>query len=103
MYDTLLVGSGLFGSIVAYELKEHGKHVIVLGCRKHIGGNIYTEDKEGITVHVYGPHVFHTSKREIWNYVNRLIFFSHLYMNRLFGDIVHRELSGCVSHELYGS
>ena len=75
MYDTLIVGSGLFGSVAAYELKKHGKHVLVLERRKHLGGNIYTENKEGIDVHVYGPHIFHTNKKAIWDYVNELTFF----------------------------
>lgn len=71
----LIVGSGLFGSVAAYELKKHGKRVLVLERRKHIGGNIYTENREGIDVHVYGPHIFHTNKKAIWDYVNELTFF----------------------------
>jgi UDP-galactopyranose mutase len=74
-YDYLIVGSGLFGSVFAHEMKQLGKRCLVLEKREHIGGNIYTERVEGIDIHKYGPHIFHTNKQEIWDYVNRLTFF----------------------------
>lgn len=74
-YDYLVVGSGLFGSVFAHEMKKRGKRVLVLDKRAHVGGNIRTERKEGIEVHVYGPHIFHTDKRIIWDYVNAIVKF----------------------------
>jgi len=80
MYDYVIVGAGLFGSVFAYEMKKRGKSCLVLEKRNHIGGNIYTELKEGISVHVYGAHIFHTSSREIWDYMNQFAEFNH-YIN----------------------
>jgi len=77
MYDYLIVGAGLFGSICARELTNAGKKVLVIDKRPHIGGNCYTEDKDGINVHVYGPHIFHTSNKEVWDYVNNLVPFNN--------------------------
>ena len=74
-YDYLVVGSGLFGAVFAHEMKKRGKCVLVLERRCHIGGNIYTEEEEGIAIHKYGPHIFHTNKREIWDYVDGLTRF----------------------------
>lgn len=71
MYDYLIVGAGLFGAVCAYELNKLGKKVLVIDKRNHIGGNIYTEKVENITVHKYGAHIFHTSKKEIWDYINQ--------------------------------
>ena len=68
-YDYLIVGSGLFGAVCAYELKNRGKKVLVLEKRNHIGGNIYTEKIEGINVHKYGAHIFHTHDKAVWDYV----------------------------------
>lgn len=73
-YDYLIVGSGLFGSVFAYEMKKRGKRILLLEKRNHIGGNIYTANVDGIDVHKYGPHIFHTNRKEIWDYVNRLTF-----------------------------
>ncbi len=70
-YDYLIVGAGLFGSVCARELTDRGKRVLVLEKRGHVGGNCYTDEEEGIAVHRYGAHVFHTSNRSVWNYVNR--------------------------------
>lgn len=69
MYDYLIVGAGLFGATFAYEAKKRGKSVLVIDKRCHIGGNVYTEEVEGIQVHKYGAHIFHTSNKEIWDYV----------------------------------
>lgn len=80
MYDYLIVGAGLFGSVFAYEATKRGKKVLVIDKRDHIGGNLYCENIEGINVHKYGAHIFHTSNDEIWNYVNQFCSFNN-YIN----------------------
>lgn len=80
MYDYLIVGSGLFGAVCAYELKKKGYNCLVLEKRNHIGGNIFTEEIEGIQVHKYGAHIFHTSNEKVWNYINQFAKFNH-YVN----------------------
>lgn len=80
MFDYLIVGSGLFGSICAYELHKKGYKVLVIDKRNHVGGNIYTKEIEGINVHVYGAHIFHTSNKEVWNYINSFAEFNN-YIN----------------------
>ena len=75
-YDYLIVGSGLFGSIFAYEANKVGKKCLVIEKRSHIGGNIYTENVEGIQVHKYGAHIFHTSNKEVWQYINQFAEFN---------------------------
>ena len=74
-YDYIIVGSGLYGSLFAYRLKKMGKSVLVLERRPHIAGNIYTEKIEGINVHKYGAHIFHTSDKQVWDFVNNIIPF----------------------------
>ena len=81
MYDYVIVGSGLFGSVCAYELTKKGNKCLVLEKRNHIGGNCYTEKLDGINVHTYGPHIFHTSNKEIWDYVNQFAKFNS-FINR---------------------
>ena len=76
-YDYLVVGSGLFGATFAHEAVKAGKSVLVLEKRDHIAGNIYTEKVEGIDVHKYGAHIFHTSNKEVWDYVNDLVEFNN--------------------------
>ena len=76
MYDYLIVGAGLYGAVFAREAKEAGKKVLVVDKRPNIAGNVYTEDVEGIKVHVYGAHIFHTNNREVWDYVNRFAAFN---------------------------
>ena len=76
MYDYLVVGSGLFGAIFAYEANKKGKKVLVIDKREHVGGNIYTENKDGINVHKYGAHIFHTSNKEVWEYINQFAEFN---------------------------
>ena len=76
-YDFIIVGAGLFGSICAYELNKKGYKVLVLEKRNHVGGNIYTELREGINVHKYGAHIFHTSNKEIWDYINQFSEFNN--------------------------
>ena len=75
-YDYLIVGSGLFGSIFAYEANKRGKQCLVIDKRSHVGGNIYTKNIEGISVHQYGAHIFHTSNKEVWNYINQFTEFN---------------------------
>lgn len=75
-YDYLLVGSGLYAGVFAYIARKHGKTCLVLEKRDHIGGNIYCKEIEGIQVHQYGAHIFHTSNREVWNFVNGLTEFN---------------------------
>ena len=75
-YDYLIVGAGLFGAAFAREAVDAGKSVLVIDKRDHIGGNVYTESVEGINVHRYGAHIFHTNDRTVWNYVNRFAEFN---------------------------
>lgn len=75
-YDYLIVGTGLFGSIFAHEANKKGKKCLVIDKRSHIAGNIYTENKEGINVHKYGAHIFHTSNKEVWQYINQFAEFN---------------------------
>ena len=75
-YDYLIVGSGLYGSTFAYKLKRQGKKCLVIDKRPHLGGNIYCENIEGINVHKYGAHIFHTSNKEVWNFVNSFVEFN---------------------------
>ncbi|APX71981.1 UDP-galactopyranose mutase [Companilactobacillus allii] len=76
----LVVGSGLFGSVFAYEAAKRGKQVTVIEKRDHVGGNIYTKEIEGIQVHMYGAHIFHTQSEEIWDYINQFATFNN-YIN----------------------
>jgi UDP-galactopyranose mutase len=77
MYDYLIVGAGLYGSVFAYEAGKRNKSCLVIDKKSHIGGNCFTEKIEGINVHVYGPHIFHTSNKDIWEYVNRFAEFNN--------------------------
>ena len=76
MYDYLIVGAGLYGAVCARELTDKGKKVLVIDKRPHIAGNVYTEDIEGIHVHKYGAHIFHTNNAAVWNYVQRFAVFN---------------------------
>lgn len=76
-YDYLIVGAGLFGAVFAQQAKSKGKKVLVIEKRPNIGGNVYTEKIEGINVHKYGAHIFHTNKKEIWDYVNKFADFNN--------------------------
>ena len=76
MYDYLIVGAGLYGATVARELTDAGYSVLVIDKRPHIAGNVYTEKMEGINVHVYGAHIFHTNSKQVWDYVNRFSVFN---------------------------
>lgn len=75
-YDFLIVGSGLFGAVFAHEAKKKGKKCLVIDKRSHLGGNVYCENIEGINVHKYGAHIFHTNDKGIWDYVNQFVEFN---------------------------
>ena len=79
-YDYLIVGAGLYGAVFAHEVKKAGKSCLVIDKRNHIAGNIYTKDIEGIQVHEYGAHIFHTSNKDVWEYVNQFAEFNQ-YIN----------------------
>lgn len=79
-YDYLIVGTGLFGAVFAYEMTKRGRKCLAIDKRDHIGGNIYTKELEDIQVHVYGAHIFHTGKKAIWEYINQFAEFNH-YIN----------------------
>lgn len=90
-YDWLIVGTGLFGAVFAHEMQEAGKKCLCIDKREHLGGNIYTEEKRGIWVHKYGAHIFHTSDKAVWEYINRFAEFNH-YVNSpiaVYGDEVY--------------
>ena len=72
MYDYLIIGAGLYGTVFAQQAKAAGKSVLVIDKRNHIAGNVYTEKVEGIDVHKYGAHIFHTNSKEVWDYVNHV-------------------------------
>lgn len=80
MYDYLVVGSGLFGAVFAHEARKIGKSVLILERRNHVGGNIYCEELDGINIHKYGAHIFHTSYKDVWEYVNQFVEFNN-YVN----------------------
>ena len=77
VYDYLIVGSGLFGSTFARLATDAGKSCLIIEQRDHVGGNVYSEDMDGIQVHTYGPHVFHCNDEKIWQYVNRFAEFNN--------------------------
>lgn len=76
-YDFIIVGAGFFGSICAYELSREGKKCLVIDKRDHIGGNCHTENRDGINIHTYGPHIFHTSNEEVWWWINQFVEFNN--------------------------
>jgi UDP-galactopyranose mutase len=80
MYNYLIVGSGLFGCVFAHEMKKAGKSCLVIEKKDHVGGNVYCEEKEGIRIHKYGAHIFHTSNTAVWDYVNQFVAFNN-YVN----------------------
>ena len=87
-YDYLIVGTGLFGAVFAHEMQAVGKKCLCIDKREHIGGNVYTEQQRGIWIHKYGAHIFHTSDKRVWEYVNRFTEFNH-YINSpvaVYGD-----------------
>ena len=75
-YDYLVVGAGLYGAVFSYEAKKHGKKVLVIDKRSNIGGNVYTKNIEGIHVHMYGAHIFHTNNKNVWKYITQFADFN---------------------------
>lgn len=104
-YDYLIAGAGLFGAVFAQEAKKAGKKCLVIDKREHIAGNIYTREVEGIQVHEYGAHIFHTSNREVWEYVNKFAEFNH-YTNapvaNYKGEIYNMPFNMNTFHKLWG-
>lgn len=105
-YDYLIVGAGLAGSMMAYRLKQIGKSVLVIDKRPHIGGNLYCEKIEDINVHKYGPHIFHTSNKMVWDFVNTLVPFNHFRYCPLAsykGRLYHLPFNMNTFYELWGT
>ena len=105
-YDYLVVGAGLYGSILAYRAHQAGKSVVVIDKRPHVGGNLYCEEIEGIQVHKYGPHIFHTSNKKVWDFVNSLVPFNHFRYCPLAyykGDLYHLPFNMNTFYELWGT
>ena len=104
-YDYIIVGAGLYGAVFAHEMTARGKKCLVLEKRGHIAGNIYTEEVEGIQVHKYGAHIFHTSDKEVWEYVNRFAEFNH-YVNspvaRYKDELYNLPFNMNTFHQLWG-
>lgn len=76
-YDYLIVGAGLFGAVFAERMMKAGRRCLVIDRWAHIAGNLYTQEMEGIQVHMYGPHIFHTADEEVWQYVQQFAAFNH--------------------------
>ena len=105
-YDYLVVGAGLYGSILAYRAHKAGKSVVVIDKRPHVGGNLYCEEIEGIQVHKYGPHIFHTSNKKVWDFVNSLVPFNHFRYCPLAyykGNLYHLPFNMNTFYELWGT
>lgn len=105
LYDYLIVGAGLFGAVFAREMTDAGKSVLVIEKRDHIAGNIYSEEIEGIQVHVYGPHIFHTDLDDVWQYVNRFARFNHFRYEPIAnykGELYHMPFNMNTFHEMWG-
>lgn len=104
-YDFLIVGSGLYGAIFAHEAKKVGKTSLILEKRNHIAGNIYTENVEGIQVHKYGAHIFHTNNKEVWEYVNQFAEFNR-YTNspiaNYYGEIYNMPFNMNTFNKMWG-
>ena len=104
-YDYLLVGVGLFNAVFAQQAKMHGKRCLVIDKRPHLGGNVYCEDIDGISVHKYGPHIFHTSNKEVWDYVNSFVPFNRFTLNTLAyykGRIFNLPFNMNTFHQMWG-
>ena len=104
-YDYLIVGSGLYGSVAAYILTELGKKCLVIDKRNELGGNVYCEDVDGITVHKYDPHIFHTSNKEVWDHVNSFVPFNRFTLNTIAnykGKIFNLPFNMNTFHQMWG-
>lgn len=105
MYDYLIVGAGLFGAVFANQMKRKGKKCLVIDRRSHIAGNIYTDEIEGIQVHIYGPHIFHTSDLEVWNYIQQFAEFNHFHYEPVAnyrGELYNLPFNMNTFHQMWG-
>ena len=104
-YDYLIVGAGLFGSTFAYKAKQAGKTCLVIDKRPHLGGNVYCEEVEGIHVHKYGAHIFHTNNKEVWDFVNSIVPFNR-YTNcpvaNYYGELYNLPFNMNTFHQIWG-
>lgn len=106
MYDYLIVGAGLFGAVFAHEMNQLGKKILVIERRDHIGGNIHTRKIEDINVHWYGPHIFHTSNKKIWDYINQFAEFNNFVNSPLAnfeGSLYNLPFNMNTFYQLWGS
>ena len=104
-YDLLIVGAGLFGAVFAHEARKQGKRCLVIDRRNHTGGNIHCQFMEGIHVHQYGAHIFHTNNREVWNYVNQLVEmvpFVNSPLANYHGELYNLPFNMNTFHQLWG-
>lgn len=104
-YDYLIVGAGLFGSVFANVMKKAGKQCLVIEKRGHAAGNIYSEDIEGIQVHKYGPHIFHTSDKEVWLFMNQFAEFNHFRYEPIAnykGELYNLPFNMNTFHQMWG-
>lgn len=105
-YDYIIVGAGLFGSTFARLATDNGKKCLIIDKRKHIGGNVYTENKDGINLHVYGPHIFHTNNEDVWKFMNRFASFNnyiHQVKARYDGDVYSLPFNMNTFNEIFGA
>lgn len=105
MYDYLVVGSGLFGATFAQKMKEAGRRCLIIDRRSHVAGNCHTEIKDGVPVHAYGPHLFHSNSEQVWNYVNRFAEFNsyrHRVKANYQGKIISLPFNMNTFHDLWG-
>ena len=105
MYDYLIVGAGLFGAVFAHEATKKGRRCLVIDKRNHIGGNVYCESIEDISVHKYGAHIFHTDEKEVWEYVCRFAEFNRYTNSPLAdfkGELYNLPFNMNTFHKLWG-
>lgn len=105
MYDYLIIGAGLFGATVAHQKTKEGKKCLVIDRRPHIAENIYSKEIEGIQVHIYGPHIFHTAYEEVWNYVNQFASFNHFHYEPVAnykGELYNLPFNMNTFHQMWG-
>lgn len=104
-YDYLIVGAGLFGSVFANQMTEKGKKCLVIDKRSHVAGNIYAREIEGIQVHMYGPHIFHTSDKEVWDYIQQFAQFNHFHYEPVAnykGELFNLPFNMNTFHQMWG-
>lgn len=104
-YDYLIVGAGLFGSVFANQMAEKGRKCLVIDKRSRVAGNIYSREIEGIQVHMYGPHIFHTSDKEVWNYIQQFAQFNHFHYEPVAnykGELFNLPFNMNTFHQMWG-